>query len=410
MTRVDETGLAEADTPTVRGFLGRRRTWIVLGLVLLIGSIVLVAIQGTARPPGVPLGADNPAPAGARAVVQVLGAQGVAVSEAATLDEAIDAARGGATVFLYDELGILTGDRVERLAEASDRLVVAAPGFEALEALAPGVRLAGVATGPLDDAGCEVPAAERAGTLSDGLGLLRVDDEAAADGWSGCFADGDAGVAVAVGPGPGESTISLVGSGTPFSNEFADEAGNAALVLGLLGEVDRLVWYLPGPADLDADTAPTLGELTPGWVTPVLVLGIAVFLSAAVTRGRRFGPLVIEDLPVDVPSGETTEGRARLYARSASRVHALDQLRMGTIARLAALLRLPRTATVDEVATAAAGTTGRDPGAVHRLLVGLEPATDRELVEAAGGLADLEAAVRRALGPTEPSDRPGRRS
>lgn len=397
------------ETPTVRGFLRRRRTWIVLGLLLLIGSIVLVTMQGTGRPPGHTLGADNAAPAGARAVAQVLRSQGVDVTEAATLDDALAGARGGATVFVYDEFGILSGDQVERLGEAAERFVVADPGFEALDAIAPGVRLAGVATGPLDAPGCDVPAAERAGALSTGLGLVRVDDDAAADGWVGCFADGDAGVAVAVGPGPGDSQLSIVASPEPFSNEFVDEAGNAALVLGLLGEVDEVVWYLPGPADVEAETAPTLGELTPGWVTPVIVLGFVVFVSAAIQRGRRFGPLVVEDLPVDVPSGETREGRARLYARSTSRVHALDQLRIGAIGRLAALLRLPRTATVEEVVVAAAAATGRDQPAIRHLLVDGTPADDRAFVDSARALADLEGAVHRALGPTDSSDSSGRR-
>ena len=79
-----------------------------------------------------------------------------------------------------------------------------------------------------------------------------------------------------------------------FENEHVDEAGNAALAIGLLGASDELVWYLPGPADADAAEAPTLAELTPGWVSPVMVLAIVVAIAAGVWRGRRFGPLVVE--------------------------------------------------------------------------------------------------------------------
>jgi hypothetical protein len=158
------------------------------------------------------------------------------------------------------------------------------------------------------------------------------------------------------------------------------------------------VWYLPGPGDTDATAAPTIGELTPGWVSPVMVLLIAVVIAAGIWRGRRFGPLVVEQLPVHVPAGETSAGRARLYARSAARVHALDQLRIGAIGRIAVTLRLPRSTPVEQVADAAARATGRDAATVQRLLVDDLPSRDRELVDLAGELARLEDDVRLVLG------------
>jgi hypothetical protein len=133
-------------------------------------------------------------------------------------------------------------------------------------------------------------------------------------------------------------------------------------------------------------------------------------VAAGIWRGRRFGPLVVEDLPVHVPAAETGEGRARLYARSSSRLRALDQLRMGSIRRMAELLRLPRTAPVDAVVAAAAAATGRPAASVHALLVDVLPAGDRELVGLARDLDDLERAVRAALRPADAaSDPTGRR-
>jgi hypothetical protein len=123
-----------------------------------------------------------------------------------------------------------------------------------------------------------------------------------------------------------------------------------------------------------------------------------VVIAAGIWRGRRFGPLVVEQLPVHVPAGETSAGRARLYARSAARVHALDQLRIGAIRRIAVTLRLPRSTAVDQVADAAAQATGRDPASVRRLLVDDLPSHDRQLVDLAGELARLEDDVRRVLG------------
>ncbi|MGW9629826.1 DUF4350 domain-containing protein [Agromyces sp. NPDC055520] len=394
---------APAVTPTVRGVLRRGRTWIVIAAVLVLGALLVLAIQGTARGPGSPLAPDNPGPAGAKALVEVLGAHGMTVTESRSLDAALEAAStahaasGGVTVLLYDEYGILDDDGLTDLAKAADRLVVVEPGFTALETLAPGIRFAGAASGPLDDVDCDLGPATRSGSISDGQRLVTVDDAAADAGWQGCFRDGDFGFAVAAGPGPGGSEVTIVGATTIFANETITRAGNAALAIGLTGASDELVWYLPGPADAAGAEAPTLGELTPGWVSPVMVLAIVVTAVAGIWRGRRFGPLVAERLPVNVPAGETSEGRARLYARTAARTHALDQLRLGTIRRVARVLRLPRSADVDQVTDAAARATGRDGSSVHRLLADALPSSDRELVDLANDLARLEAEVRRTL-------------
>ncbi|MFF2274948.1 DUF4350 domain-containing protein [Agromyces sp. NPDC058126] len=408
-----EPAPAAAITPTFRAGVRRRRIWIVFAVVLVLGAIALLVLRGGASGAGQRLGADNPAPLGAKALVEVLGSHGVEVEPAADFDTALTAAKSGATVLVFDEFGLLDEQRLSRLAMFSDRLVVVEPGFTALEALAPGVRMAGAASGALDDVACELPAAEDAGALSTDQRLFTLDDEATADGWQGCFRDGEYGFAVAEGPSSGDGRIVLVGASTPFENGRITERGNAALAIGLAGASDELVWYLPGPLDVDPDQAPTLGELTPGWVSPVLVLAIVVTVVAGVWRGRRFGPLVVENLPVHVPAGETAVGRARLYARNAARPHALDQLRLGAIARIAAALRLPRTADVSEIAAAAAAATGRDPWQVRAVLVEALPAGDRDLVRLANELDDLESAVRATLAPetSTPHDaeHPGRR-
>lgn len=402
---------APAVTPTLRAQFRRRRAWVVIAAALVLGAIVVLMVQGGIRAPGSPLAPDNPAPAGAKALVEVLRQHGVAVTEARSIDAAVAGARGGATVFLYDEFGILDAERLGELASTAERLVVAAPGFAALETLAPGVRHAGAASGTLDEVACDVRAAEQAGVLSDGQRLLTIDDTARDAGWQGCFRDEEFGFALATGTGESGGELTLVAATTVFTNERIDDAGNAALAIGLLGASDELVWYLPGPGDADSAAAPSLAELTPGWVSPVLVLAIAIVIAAGVWRGRRFGPLVVESLPVQVPAGETSEGRARLYARGAARGHALDQLRIGTIGRIAALLRLPRSADVETVAQAAATATGRDAASVARLLVVDVPAHDRDLVELAGELGRLESDVRRSLRPhTDDPTRPtGRR-
>ena len=390
---------ADAVTPTIREALRRRRAWIVIGAVLVVGAIVMLVAQGGLRAPGQTLGAANAAPAGSKALVEVLRQHGVGVTEVRSAGEAVAAARSGATVLLYDEFDVLDAERLQDLAGAADRLVVAEPSFRSLEALAPGVRLAGAADGPVDDVACDLRAAEQAGELSDGQRLLTVDADAASAGWTGCFRDEEHGFAVATGPGPSGGEVALIGATTVFTNERVAEAGNAALAIGLLGASDELAWYLPGPADADPSQAPSMAELTPGWVSPVLVLTMLVVIAAGAWRGRRFGPLVAERLPVTVRAGETSEGRARLYARSAARGHALDQLRLAAIGRIATTLRLPRSADVDAVADAAAVATGRDAASVARLLVGAQPSGDRDLVDLAAELARLEDEVAASVRP-----------
>ncbi|MBT2500273.1 DUF4350 domain-containing protein [Agromyces sp. ISL-38] len=408
---------ATAVTPTFRALVRRRRIWIVFAAVLVLGAIVALAIQGGLRPPGVPLGADNPAPLGSMALVEVLRDHGVSVTESRSLESAVDAAERGATVVLYDEFALLDESRLDRIAGVAERLVVVEPGFSALEALAPGVRLAGVASGPIDDVACELPAAERAGSLGDGQRLLTVDDDARAAGWQGCFRDEEFGFALVSGEGDDGGKVTLVAATTVFANESIDDAGNAALAIGLTGGSDELVWYLPGLGDVDAAEAPSIAELTPGWVSPVMVLLIAVVVAAGIWRGRRFGPLVTENLPVHVPAGETSEGRARLYARSAARGRALDQLRIGAIGGIAEALKLPRAAELGAVTDAAARATGRDEASVRRLLVDTEPGDDHDLIELAAELDVLEREVRATLrprftrpaDPADPTDPAGRR-
>ncbi|MBU2315028.1 MAG: hypothetical protein KJ683_02980 [Actinobacteria bacterium] len=202
----------------------------------------------------------------------------------------------------------------------------------------------------------------------------------------------------------GAGAVSVLGAGGAVQNDQITQAGNAALALGLLGEHPRLVWYLPTPADL---TAPTLDELTPGWVNPVAWLLLATGLVAAVWRGRRLGPVVVEQLPVTVKTTETMEGRARLYARDGARLRALDALRVGTLRRLADGLALGRASGVDDIVNAVAAITGRSTDALRTLLVDREPDTDRELVALSDRLLELEREVLRRVALDDTADAAG---
>ncbi len=189
----------------------------------------------------------------------------------------------------------------------------------------------------------------------------------------------------------------VVGLRAAFSNDRVAEGGNAALALGLLGEKPNLVWLLPSIAE--ADAAPGIAELTPEWIGPVMLLAILTTIAAAFWRGRRLGPLVVENLPVVVRASETMEGRARLYETSSARLRALDALRIGTIDRLGALCGLPRSATADDVIRAVSAATRRGLAEVAALLREAEPSNDAELVRLSDELLSLERSAASALRP-----------
>ncbi|MCU1437180.1 MAG: Secreted protein [Naasia sp.] len=395
---------APAVTPTLRRALRRGRVWIAIVAAVLVLALISLLAAGGSSLGGAPLAADNAAPDGGRALAEVLRAQGVQVTATGTLDET-DAAAGpdpaGTTILLYDASWFLDRERIDRLGELADRIVVLSPTADVFDAYAPDVAFAGF---PDADAAlradCDVPAAVRADAVTAGESSFSSVGDAGDTEF--CFPDDGGGYQLAQAPhGPG--TVTLLADAAPFDNEHIIEAGNAALALNLLGETDQLVWYLPSFLDLDsAGEQPTLADLTPEWVTPVLVLLIALFVAAAVWRGRRLGPLVVEDLPVVVRARETMEGRARLYQRSSARGRALDNLRVGTIRRLSGLLGLARAATVEDVVRAAASALGRPADDLRRLLLDDDPANDAALLDLSDALLRLERDVRAATDPTRP--------
>jgi hypothetical protein len=166
----------------------------------------------------------------------------------------------------------------------------------------------------------------------------------------------------------------------------------------MLGNTSHLVWYLPSAADLTGS-----GDINvpwPNWLVPTIGLGLLLVIAAAFWRGRRFGPLVIEPLPVVVRASETMEGRARLYQKSSSRTHALDSLRIGAIGRIAVLCGLSRQATVTEVIGAASVATGRSADAIRTLLLDDLPSGDSSLLRLSDALTALERDVATATRPS----------
>jgi hypothetical protein len=381
-------------SPTV--VLRRSVFWIAATVFALIVAIVGILLSGSFSPTD-PLDSQNPAPGGAKALAEVLGQQGVGVTATATLDETRDAVDDPAstTLFFYDPSGYLdTAQRTEAFGLA-ENVVVVDPDFSTLLDLSPDIAQAGQVDGTVE-ADCDLSAAGNAGSITvDGFGYRYTGAGDAVE----CFDSGD-GVhsVVQIETATGRATV--VGATAALSNASIGSVGNAAFALTLLGEDADLVWYIPTVDDLVSETAPTLGELSPEWVIPLTSLLLLTAIAAGIWRGRRFGPLVIENLPVTVRANETMQGRARLYERSSARLRALDSLRIGAVERIGRLCGLPRAATVDEVIAAATALTGLRQTDVRRTLIDAVPASDRDLVRLSDDLLTLERAVATSVTPT----------
>ncbi len=384
-------------TPRARTVLKRWAFWVVVGLVALAMGVAALATAGRVAAGGY-LDPTNPAPAGAMALAEVLRQQGVDVVITSSIEETRAAVTSPdtTTLFVNDVDQYLTAGRWGTVSRLADRIIVADPSFLALRAIAPELAQAGSVDATLA-ADCDLPVVIRAETVSGpGSGFRVIDAEASA---TACLGSGDD-VFSLVQVAHATDTLTVLGATGALTNEFIVDHGNAAFALGLLGQTETLVWYEPSFADLPAsDEPPTFADLSPDWVIPVLGLLIVATITAAIWRGRRFGPLVIENLPVTVRASETMLGRARLYEHSSARLRALDALRIGSVQRLAATCGLPRLATVDEVVSTVAALIGAQVADIRRLLVDDIPQTDRDLIALSDALLTLERDVTRASRP-----------
>jgi len=363
----------------------KRLTWIALGalLVALVTYLVVTSMSGTADQR--PMSARNPAPDGAMAAAEILGRHGIALTTTDSYDDTMSAlsSKDRATVLLYDPRGYLDRDKVEELAASADRVVVVKPRLKTLNGLGPGFRPGGVV--PEDktvvEPACAVEDATTAGPVS-AQGSIYSGPEV-------CYSSR------ADGPGlyaaTADGSLIVLGSTELMDNEHLAVQGNAALTLRTLGNNPDLIWYLPGVKDISATaTAPTLSELAPRWLAYAGPwLGVVTLLAIA-WRGRRMGPLVFEPLPVVVKAAETAEGRARLYQDARAVTRAAENLRAGTLTRLARHFNLGAEATKDAVVDASARRLDRPAQEIRWVLVDFTPETEGQLVQWAQELERME--------------------
>ncbi|PYF99365.1 protein of unknown function [Georgenia satyanarayanai] len=362
---------------------------VVAGLFAVAAVVAVVVGRGSTS--AVPLAPDNPQPGGAQATATILRDQGVRIRTVSTTDDAVRVA-GPGTTLLVTTTGRLDDAQLAAVRDTGADLVLGQPTFlPDLEPLTDRVEPSPVGSDVPVAAACQDPDATAAGRLSRSVGgVVALGDDVEL-----CFPTAEGAGALATWEQDGRD-VAVLADTALMSNEHLADAGNAALVLRLLGGNDELVWYLPTIGDtVGEDGAGTGG--TSALVPPtVRVLGVQLLVLTAVVvlwGGRRLGRVVTEPMPVVVRSAETTLGRGRLYRRAHDHAHAAAGLRAGCATRVAARLGVPSSARAEALVAAVARATGREEAAVGALLYGPPPTSDAELVRLTSELDTLESEV-----------------
>ncbi|MFC3451842.1 DUF4350 domain-containing protein [Amycolatopsis speibonae] len=365
-----------------RVWRGVRLPLAVVFLLVLTGTL-LVLVQGEQSTGALEPGSYEPG--GSRALATLLEREGVKITTVHTAAE-LKGAAAGATVLITQPAYVPKSTFTEIRRDA-ENVVLVRPSPGTVDEVLPGVRVSGQLETETRAPDCQVEDALAAGSATMGGLKYAATQPRARECYGGSYLEV---------PGP-QGTVTVLGAPEPLTNEWLADEGNAALAMRLLGKQDKLVWYLPTPADpsLENEKKP-LSELIPaGWSYAALQAGFAVVLLA-LWRSRRLGPVVSEPIPVVVRAAEATEGRARLYRKAKAAAHAGETLREAARARLRPLLGLTRDAEPAALVESVAARTGRAPAEVGALLYGDPPADDAALVRLADGLDVVEREVERS--------------
>lgn len=361
---------------------------VITGIVVCLLTVLVGAVVLTPRTSSEPLDPASPGPDGSRAVAQVLGQRGVDVTIAHRVgDFSSDEVRGATLVITRPQLlAARTVQRTMAMAANARRVVIVDADPSTVKALGlPVSQVDPLETEPVSR--CAVPWLKGLRLSFADLGYRLTDVGRV------CFGEGGQG-ALAVLPAEGRAPeIVLLGSHAVLANKTVVDADNAAIILRTLGSSDHLVWFAPTLATGDSDAAQ--GPKWPGWFHPAVWLGAAVILVVMVWRGRRFGRLVPEPLPVVVPAGETTRSRGQLYRKAHDHARASAVLRQATRMRLARYLGLAPNGRPETLVDRTARAAEHDPRQVADLLYGTDPPDEDAMTSLAQDLQQLERQVRR---------------
>ena len=406
----DAGSAANARRPGRATAVGRRWRWpVALALLVLAAGAVMALLQPS---PTVYLDPDSTGPAGGHALADLVTARGARVirvtappgMNAGAGSAGVGATAAGTGVELVTSAGLLTNAQLAQAARFRGDIIVTDPDQAALRALAPAVTMSGSESAQTAPPLCNDRTASLAGDADTGGVVLQTSDPAAVTCYPG------AGGYFFVQYRDENRTITILGTGAPFTNAGLADHGDAALALNLLRTATTITWLVPDPDVQSAGTSTaqrSFFSLVPRPAYLITIqLAVAVLLAAA-WRARRLGPLVAERISVVVRASETVEGHGRLYQARRARGRAAAELRAAARARLIRRLGVapengapdgtsaPGRAHATTAATAAiAARAGEHPDKVTSLLDGPLPATDQELVALADDLDSLERKVR----------------
>lgn len=384
---------ASADLPGTalrqKGQLRSALGWVAIVVAVIVFALFIASISFTAPDSRGAMDPESAKPSGSLALAELLRDQGVEITVARTRAEVLSSISADATLVMADPYN-LSDDGVAELIAPAEHTVFLSSATRLLRLLELGENAPAVADELIAE--CALPELAHVGTI------IPERFFTPAAGVTGCYEDAEGNAGVLVADRGGARTVLIEGSGL-LSNEQLAENGNAALGLALLAQNEHVVWYVPSYADTDreAQSTDTLAALTPEWVTPAILLLLLAGIVAAISRGQRFGPLVAETLPVTVRASETMHGRARLTAKAGDCAHAAEALRDGSLRRLAKRLGLTARSSAAEVADSASDRLRIPRGSLYQLLAGPLPENDRELIDEARRLAELEAAIDNAV-------------
>lgn len=369
------------------------KRWIVAGGIALVlfAAVVLATVLLPPSAEGRQGSLTNPQPGGTRAVGEVLRANGVNAHQVTTLVEASAApAESTLLVYLSEELND-TAVLALNQSKADLVIVVATSNSPNTVGELTDYRIQSTGYSWNDDAvdaDCADPDATAAGSMtSGGANSLSIQT-----GVIGCFEEtgGDYRYALAWQNG---RRVTVVSGDDWLRNQTILTAGNAALALRVLGRDSELVWYLPGldaTGTQSAENEPDIWSALPPWVRVSVGLFAFAAGAAALWQGRRFGKLVPENLPVEMPASEAGTGLARLYRQAKATGHAAAGLRAASLHRLARRLGLSSKAEPAAIIERLAQASGLPADQLRALYYGRAPANDLELVALATELSELE--------------------
>ncbi|MDO5720455.1 MAG: DUF4350 domain-containing protein [Actinomycetaceae bacterium] len=390
-----------------REWLKSSTLWIIVGAAALI----LLTYALWPQPPGRPLDPRSAEPAGTRALAQVLKDRGVDVTILTQPAEVSGSYAGKTLAFIGTRY--LSGDDFEYImkqARDAERVVIASAnvgyfyhlGIELDEDYLfdyPASNDDTVGEGdPANDTAYERPEFSQLTDCRDIFGhTTQITNSptiitfAADTGYRSCFSDELGGYVVAIDKTDTHPQIVVLGSDGLFTNREITSYDNAAAALTLLGSTDSLVWYYSEPSEdtIFDSTEGTVWRFLPPWAFPMSLLALVTVLAIMFWRGRRFGRLATERLPVTIKAAETTHSLGRLYERSRDLTVPFTHLQYDARQRIIRILHLPNGVSEEALINAVVYRTGREKDNVRALLTHSIIHSEKHLLTLANELATL---------------------